>query len=158
MISRTVRSEYFAVPCGTTPTWARHSRSSFCGSRPSTLTVPLVRRCAPVRMSMVVVLPAPLGPRKANTSPLSTCRSTLSTATKLPYAFLNPLTVMALDITNPPSQLSIKSGGRGGVIPPTCVGVNQRWQQQHGRQQQAMPPATSARSSEVRSCASRAGA
>ena len=74
---------------------------------------------------MVVVLPAPFGPRKANTSPLSTCRSTSSTATKLPYVFLSPLTVMALDITCPPLRVVTEAGimRRGRFAPsikPSC--------------------------------------
>jgi len=37
-------------------------------------------------MRIVVVLPAPLGPRKPNSSPRSTWRSRWSTAKRFPYA------------------------------------------------------------------------
>ncbi len=40
-------------------------------SKPSTVTVPLVAGMKPVMMRMVVVLPAPLGPRKPRISPLA---------------------------------------------------------------------------------------
>src|SRR6266566_3301464 len=43
----------------------RHSRSPSLGSTPSTETVPPVRSRKPSRISTVVVLPAPFGPRKA---------------------------------------------------------------------------------------------
>ena len=41
----------------------------------------------PAIMRSVVVLPAPLGPRKPNNSPCGTFRSIPSTAVKLPYAW-----------------------------------------------------------------------
>src|SRR5713226_8707563 len=40
----------------------------------------------------IVVLPAPLGPMSANTSPSSTSKLTLSTATRPPKRFVTPLT------------------------------------------------------------------
>ena len=60
----------------------RFFTSSGCSktSKPDTLTVPLVGGRTPVRMRMVVVLPAPLGPRKPRISPDCTWKLTSSTA------------------------------------------------------------------------------
>ena len=51
-----------------------------CGSRPSSSMVPLVGRSSVVSILMVVVLPAPLGPRKAKISPAATSKETSLTA------------------------------------------------------------------------------
>ena len=50
------------------------------------VTVPLVLASVVVRIEMVVVLPAPFGPRKANSSPGATSKLTSSTAAV--WAFL----------------------------------------------------------------------
>ena len=50
------------------------------GSTPSVSTSPPLRSRNPSRISMVVVFPAPLGPSKAKTSPLSTSKETSRTA------------------------------------------------------------------------------
>ena len=44
---------------------------------------------------MVVVLPAPFGPRRPNTSPWRTCRSSLSTAVNSPYFLVRPRVLIA---------------------------------------------------------------
>src|ERR1700733_13408013 len=54
------------------------------GSRPSSQILPEVGLSSVVSILMVVVLPAPLGPRKAKISPLPTSKEMLSTAVKLP--------------------------------------------------------------------------
>src|SRR5271157_2190425 len=41
---------------------------------------------------MVVVLPAPLGPKRPKTLPRSTLKETLSSAAMLPYCLVNPVT------------------------------------------------------------------
>src|SRR5262245_19584984 len=43
-------------------------------------------------MRMVVVLPAPFGPRKPTTSPLATLKETSRTASTSPYRFESPVT------------------------------------------------------------------
>ena len=53
-------------------------------SRPPMRTVPAVGRRIPAIMRSVVVLPAPFGPRKPNSSPLGTSRSSASTAVNDP--------------------------------------------------------------------------
>jgi hypothetical protein len=62
---------------------------------PSTLTSPASRLRYPSRISTIVVLPAPLGPSRPKTSPLSTLKSTPRTASTAPYALRSPLTVIA---------------------------------------------------------------
>ena len=61
--------------------FSRSARS--CISSPSTRTVPLVGGKMPSSMRMVVVLPAPFGPRKPTISPGATSRLTPSTAVRV---------------------------------------------------------------------------
>src|SRR5947207_6812686 len=49
------------------------------------MALPSVAGMKPVRIRIVVVLPAPLGPRKPRISPRSTRKLTSSTAVKRPY-------------------------------------------------------------------------
>ena len=58
-----------ADSCRTMPRRARHSAPPRDGSAPSTRTPPPLGLRKPSRISTVVVLPAPLGPRKAKISP-----------------------------------------------------------------------------------------
>ncbi|MDP3185062.1 MAG: hypothetical protein Q8M58_07320 [Anaerolineales bacterium] len=54
--------------------------TSLSRSKSRMQALPDAGRVRPVNMRMVVVLPAPLGPRKPNTSPWRTAKSTPSTA------------------------------------------------------------------------------
>src|SRR5215469_17657041 len=74
------------------PMRERHSRPPCPGSVPRTVTSPLSRCRYPSRISTVVVLPAPLGPSSAKTSPCQMSRSTPSTAVTSPYVLRRPLT------------------------------------------------------------------
>ena len=56
-------------------------------SWPPMVTSPSVGGMKPVIMRMVVVLPAPFGPRKPSTSPFSTVNETPFTATFGPKVF-----------------------------------------------------------------------
>src|SRR5580658_5445533 len=67
-----------------------------CTSKPATLAVPEVGGRKQVRMRMVVVLPAPLGPRKPTICPLSTSKEILSTATVRAYRLVRPSTLIIL--------------------------------------------------------------
>ena len=71
--------------------WATARR----GVEPRTRTVPLVGWVRPRTMSRVVDLPAPLGPRKATTSPGPTLRSRPFTACTAPKVFLRSDRAMA---------------------------------------------------------------
>ena len=57
-------------------------------SKPSTRTVPLVAGMKPVMMRIVVVLPAPLGPRKPRICPGSAVNETSRIADRSPYRLL----------------------------------------------------------------------
>src|SRR5580658_6151329 len=67
-----------------------------CTSKPATLALPSVGGRKQVRMRMVVVLPAPLGPRKPTICPLSTSKEMLSTATVRAYRLVRPSTLIIL--------------------------------------------------------------
>ena len=60
------------------------------GSMPRTRRVPPLAGDMHEIIRMVEVLPAPLGPRKPNDSPLPISKSTASTATKSPNRFTSP--------------------------------------------------------------------
>ena len=62
----------------------RTSLESSIMSCPATMAVPLVGTERPISMRMVVVFPAPLGPRNPKTSPLLTSMFSSLTATKSP--------------------------------------------------------------------------
>src|SRR5207248_10775507 len=64
-------------------------------SNPSTRPVPLVGVMMPQSIRMVVVLPEPFEPRKANTSPVRTSKLRSSTAASAPKRFVNPRTSIA---------------------------------------------------------------
>src|SRR5688500_11540751 len=57
-------------------------------STPPIRIEPAVGRRIPAIMRRVVVLPAPLGPRKPNSSPRATCRDNEFTAVNFPYRFV----------------------------------------------------------------------
>jgi hypothetical protein len=61
-------------------------------SNPETLAVPAVGGMKQERTRIVVVLPAPLGPRKPTTSPCSTVKVRLSMAALLPYSLVRAWT------------------------------------------------------------------
>ena len=63
-------------------------------SKPATVAVPAVGGRKQVRTRMVVVLPAPLGPRKPTMPPFSTSNEMLSTATVRAYRLVSPSTLI----------------------------------------------------------------
>ena len=76
----TVISPYTGAPSGKYPRAALAASGSSMTSWPQMLAVPAVGVMNPASMRMVVVLPAPLGPRKPSTSPGLTSKLTSSTA------------------------------------------------------------------------------
>src|SRR3954453_14768142 len=66
---------------------------------PSTVAVPALAGTRPVITRIVVVLPAPFGPRKPVTVPGSRAKDTSSTTVRLPYCLVSPLTLI---ISGPP--------------------------------------------------------
>src|SRR5258708_12602180 len=63
-------------------------------SYPATVAVPPVGGRKHVRTRIVVVFPAPFGPRKPTISPLVTSKETLSTAIVRAYLLVRPCTVI----------------------------------------------------------------
>src|SRR5918994_1414156 len=73
-----------------TPRRARIREPSTAGSIPSTVRVPLVTGETQPIIRIVLVLPAPFGPRKPNDSPRATSKSMPSTAVKSPKRLVSP--------------------------------------------------------------------
>lgn len=78
--------------CGHTPRLRRTSRISVAMSRPSMVAVPDVGGIMPVSMPIVVVLPAPLWPKRHEISPRQNCSERPLTAVKWPNCFVRPRT------------------------------------------------------------------
>src|SRR5215831_16586552 len=89
-------------------------RSLDAGSYPRTATRPPSRRRNPSMISTVVVLPAPLGPSSANTSPSATSKLIPRTASTRPYDLRRSSTSTALaDAIGPdPSRCSLRARSR----------------------------------------------
>src|SRR5215472_10212191 len=73
-------------------------------SKPATLAVPSVGGRKQVRIRIVVVFPAPLGPRKPTICPLSTSNEMLSTATVRAYRLVRPSTLIILSCPDESSR------------------------------------------------------
>src|SRR5437763_9130861 len=73
----------------------RTSSRSRTTSWPATCATPEVGLASVQSMLIVVVLPAPLGPRNPNTSPVATSNSTPRTAWTSPKFLIRPLTAIA---------------------------------------------------------------
>src|SRR3954447_4381937 len=65
-------------------------------SYPATFAVPLVGGKKHVKTRIVVVFPAPFGPRKPTIYPFSTSKEMLSTATLRAYRLVRPSTLIIL--------------------------------------------------------------
>ena len=85
---------------------------SWPGSMPSTDRSPPVTGETQAIMRIVVVLPAPLGPRNPNTSPRCTSKSTPSTATYPPKRLVRPRAEIS-------GRVAV---GRRGAASPAAVG------------------------------------
>mmetsp|Transcript_5835 Transcript_5835/g.9064 ORF Transcript_5835/g.9064 Transcript_5835/m.9064 type:complete len:280 (+) Transcript_5835:997-1836(+) len=79
--SLTVRSSKSASNCGQYPIRRRRLLCSVKMSKPTSFAVPFVGKISPVRIFIVVVLPAPLTPRNPKHSPSATPNVKSSTAT-----------------------------------------------------------------------------
>src|SRR3990172_2127649 len=105
-LSKADSSSYRFDRSGTTPIHFLMRATSLLKSKRITCACPDVGRDRPVSMRIVVVLPAPLGPRKPNTSPSCTAKLMPSTACNggpaLPveYTFVNCETSMTLLIAS----------------------------------------------------------
>ena len=91
--SRTLRYSTNEPVCSMPPT--RPAAIAAAGGPPKSETRPVSGRASPRTMSMVVDLPAPLGPRSARSWPWGTSRLTSSTAISGPYRLVRCSTMMA---------------------------------------------------------------
>ena len=94
------------MSCRATPAILRTCLASVTVSKPPTLTEPLVGRDSVVSIDTVVLLPAPLGPRKPKISPGCTSKDTPSTAKTESKRLLNCSAMMPLCCTNAHSKPS----------------------------------------------------
>src|SRR6478609_4855526 len=72
--------------------WCLTASGSFTTLMPSTSASPEVGRSTPASMRRVVVLPAPSGPTRPNSSPRPTSKLTPATAVRSPNARVRPST------------------------------------------------------------------
>src|SRR5205814_552141 len=75
--------------------WRRTSSRCAMTSYPATVALPAVGLASVQSMLIVVDFPAPFGPRKPNTSPVATLKSTPRTASTSSKLFASPSTTMA---------------------------------------------------------------
>src|SRR4029453_4542596 len=116
------------------PTGRFAASGSRARSWPSISTRPAVGLSRPAIIRIVVVLPAPLGPRKPWISPGGPSRLTPCTATKSPYFLTRSWT----RITRPLSSAGRRPAPRPASVPPRDVdverpGVSDGASHQHGR-------------------------
>ncbi|VVB66618.1 Uncharacterised protein [Candidatus Gugararchaeum adminiculabundum] len=93
-----VSSPKSANSCGTTPILARTNAASSFMSKDATRATPSLGVMSVVSIFMVVVLPAPFGPRKPKSSPFFMRRSMPSTAVKLPNFLVRPVQSIAYSV------------------------------------------------------------
>ena len=93
---------------GTTPIRRFAARVSRAMSWPWIRARPLVILVIPVSILMVVVLPAPFGPRNPNVSPIFTAKLMPFTATLSPNRLVSPITSIA---SMAPAHHTFLSGG-----------------------------------------------
>src|SRR5215471_12518650 len=90
-------------------------------SKPATFALPSEGGRKQVRMRIVVVFPAPFGPRKPTIWPFSTSKEMLSTATVRAYRFVRPSTFIILLSQEQSSAFAAQEGvqprsGRYGIV------------------------------------------
>ena len=102
--------------------WALAATGDSSMSTPQILMAPALGARLPVSICMVVVLPAPLGPRKPSTSPCLSCKSTLSTAMWLPKCRDRPLAliVATAGAVGDSSMVGINNNSRGKCAVGAC--------------------------------------
>ena len=104
MFSRIVRSLSSETCCWMTPILSLASIGFFLRSNPSTVMVPESKLVNVAMHRTVVVLPAPFGPRKPNSSPSCTLRSRWSMAT-LSSNFLTRSSITMMSFMHAPSWM-----------------------------------------------------
>src|SRR5512141_2144504 len=90
------------------------TRVARCAAAPSTLALPSLARSRPSSSRIVVVFPAPLGPRKPKTSPSATSSERSSSARTLPYFLPRPRVAIAAPMSGRERVELVVQRGRGG--------------------------------------------
>src|SRR5438874_7441412 len=119
--SRSVRRSSRPAVSVSTPVRRRTASPSATGSRPSTRLVPASGRRTPLSNRTVVVLPAPLGPSSATTSPGATSNVSWSTAGRLANERVSPLVSIAacaIPTSVPRRDRGPARRGRMDFLPP----------------------------------------
>src|SRR3989344_2549189 len=111
MFSYAVKSSSKLASWNTIPKAFLTSYWSLVGEKPFTVTIPLVGDKSVVKILMVVVFPAPLGPKKATISPFFMEKEILSTAVNFPNLLVRFLTLM-ISIHEIPTRSAYKTYGR----------------------------------------------
>src|SRR5688500_2643251 len=107
-------------------------------SQPATRAWPAVGRNCPVRIRMVVVLPAPLCPRKPKISPTSTAKEMLLTARRSLKLRVSPVTSIAFIVSSVDRFLlaigthHLRLGFVSGHFGLGTSSVHIYWYSQHG--------------------------
>src|SRR5262249_3620335 len=107
---------------GMKPSAALAASGSAARSWPLMVTFPRVGLSSPAIMRMVVVLPAPLGPRKPWISPGATSRLTPSTAVKDPYVLTSDSTAIMRSGRLRPAVRRAVARGAGDLGGPEVLG------------------------------------
>src|SRR5512138_537240 len=79
---------------------------SRCRSKPAMRTCPRSGRASPTSMRIVVVFPAPFGPRNPKTSPAESSNETSETTSRLPNRFVRPSALNTTAAFMSPSRVS----------------------------------------------------
>ena len=90
---------------------------------PATTAEPAVGAISVPSVRTVVVLPAPFGPRKPNTSPHPTLNETSDSAVRSPKRLVSPSTVIASSPACPRRGDGVDASARSLAIAATCSGV-----------------------------------
>src|SRR4051795_11025470 len=106
--------------CPVRLTRRRTASASRTTSWPSTYAVPSSGSISVASIRIVVVLPAPFGPRNPYTVPVGTARSTPQTARVSPNDFARPDASIARGERESKAVLLVELGGRpfSGIRPP----------------------------------------
>src|SRR5688572_5146581 len=98
--SSPVSRSYNGSSSGSTPMRRLMPSRSVSSGRPSIITSPAVGRSRPVSILIVVLLPAPLGPRKPKKRPRATLKVSPSTAVFSRKTLVRPRTTIASGVTS----------------------------------------------------------
>src|SRR5579864_2196718 len=132
-----------ARPSGTTPIWRFTSTGFSARSTFRIRVVPADGASKPVSILIMVDLPAPFGPRKPKNWLASTCKFTLSTATKSPKRRVKPSVTIAASFHMADESNTRAERDEGGVQKSLLASVDRsgagqlREEREHRREDHA---------------------